>query len=380
MRAVWICSLALLFAACARNPEDDPEYQAACHGPPVYGAEARQAAREQGYTFNTRYDCIDRKSWEQVRDANALVNSLTAQAEREAKASAASPPRSLADARLGFHSGISAPATGTPLPNPPPALFVRSDYTGGEGRPLAAFVTPDPRDQQKHAAIVWITGGDSSTLEDFWSEGPPDNDQSASAFRKAGMIMMFPTLRGGNVDSGRREFFYGEVDDVHAAANLLAKLPYVDPARIYLGGHSTGGTLALLAAETGGRFAAVFAFGPVSAADRYPENIFPGAATAGAREISLRSPLDWLNAISTPTYLIEGAQEPGNAGEVDRLCHEARIPQVHCVLVPAANHFSVIDRVGKVLAPRLVAGTTAEAQLLQARDFGGEPPQTSPAR
>ena len=44
--------------------------------------------------------------------------------------------------------------------------------------------------------------------------------------------MMFPTLRGGNTDiRGRKEFFYGEVDDVHAAANHLARLPYVDPAR-----------------------------------------------------------------------------------------------------------------------------------------------------
>ncbi len=31
----------------------------------------------------------------------------------------------------------------------------------------------DPRDGQRHAGMVWITGGDSSTLEDFWTRGQP---------------------------------------------------------------------------------------------------------------------------------------------------------------------------------------------------------------
>jgi len=365
---------ALLLAGCARDPMDDPEYAAACHGPPVRGAEERQQAAEQGYMINPRFDCIDKESWEEVQRANALVAGLVKQAEREVAAEAAAPPRNLADARAGFRTAIGAPATGTPLPKPPAALFVRSDYTGAEGRTLAAFVTPDPRDGQRHAAIIWITGGDSSTLEDFWTEGSPDNDQTASAFRKAGLIMMFPTLRGGNVDEGRHEYFYGEVDDIHAAANHLAKLPYVDPARVYLGGHSTGGTLALLAAETGGRFAAVFSFGPVSSVDGYPESIFPGSGSADPREVSLRSPGEWLNAISTPTYLIEGTEAPGNAVALDELCGRVRIAQVHCVPVHGANHFSTIDKVGRVLAPRLVAGTMGEVAMLQAQEFGGAPP------
>jgi dipeptidyl aminopeptidase/acylaminoacyl peptidase len=56
-------------------------------------------------------------------------------------------------------------------------------------------------------------------------------------------------LRGGNDNPGRREGFLGEVDDVLAAADHLSKLPHIDPTQIYLGGHSTGGTLALLVAE-----------------------------------------------------------------------------------------------------------------------------------
>ena len=65
-------------------------------------------------------------------------------------------------------------------------MFVRSDYRNPQGRTLAAFVTPDPGDGEKHPAIVWLTGGDSNSLDDFWTEGPPANDQSASAYRKGG--------------------------------------------------------------------------------------------------------------------------------------------------------------------------------------------------
>lgn len=364
-------ALALLTGACARDPMDDPQYAATCHGPPLRGIEERQSAQEQGYEVSVRFDCVTRKSWDAVQRSNAESARLRARATQEAEERAARPPPSLADAREGFHTALGAPPSGTPLPDPPPALFVRVDYVGGEGRKLAAFVTPDPRDGQRHAAIVWITGGDSSSLGDFWTEGPPQNDQSASAFRQAGVVMMFPTLRGGNTDTGRREFFYGEVDDVHAASNYLAALPYVDPARIYLGGHSTGGTLALLAAETGGRFAAVFAFGPVSRVDRYPPEIFSASHAADEREIQLRSPDRWLDAITTPTWLIEGAVEPGNSYEVHLMCADPH-PAVRCVMVPGATHFSVIDRVGRVLAPRLAAGIEADDGLLDPADFGGQ--------
>ena len=66
--------------------------------------------------------------------------------------------------------------------------------------------------------------------------------------------MMFPGLRGTSGNPGTQESFLGEVDDVLAAADFLRKVDYVDPSRIYLGGHSTGGTLALLVAEAGASF------------------------------------------------------------------------------------------------------------------------------
>jgi dipeptidyl aminopeptidase/acylaminoacyl peptidase len=48
--------------------------------------------------------------------------------------------------------------------------------------------------------------------------------------------------------------FYNEVDDVLAATDVLAKLSYFDPDRIFIAGRSIGGTLALLASMASRQF------------------------------------------------------------------------------------------------------------------------------
>src|SRR5262249_622571 len=149
-------------------------------------------------------------------------------------------------------------AEGEPVPEPPAQVFRTERYDSPAGK-LAAYVSRPPRDGKKHPAIIWIFGGFATSIaEPPWEDPPPNNDQSASAFRKAGIVMMYPSFRGGNDNPGFKEGFFGEVDDVLAAADYLARQEFIDPERIYLGGHSTGGTLALLAAASTDRFRAVF--------------------------------------------------------------------------------------------------------------------------
>jgi acetyl esterase/lipase len=341
-----------------RRPSIDP----ACAGPRLGNVEARQKAMEEGYAINRDHDCIDKQSFAEIEAAKKLVDGMV----REAVASAsASDTGSLAQARQGFSTALSQRASSPqPLPNPPANLFVRTDFASTSGQLLPGYITPDPRDGQRHPAIIWLTGGDSNTLDDFWTAGPESNDQSASAFRNAGVVMMFPTLRGGNTNPGGKEFFLGEVDDVVAAAEHLARQSYVDPNRIYLGGHSTGGTLALLTAETSGRFRAVFAFGPVSKVDHYPSSIMPEISGEQADlERRLRSPIHWLNGITSPTYLIEGRNRPGNADDVEALCAWTRNPQLHCILADGSDHFSVLARVTRVIAARISVGNEIEFAL-----------------
>src|SRR2546425_998049 len=83
---------------------------------------------------------------------------------------------------------------------------------------------------------------------------------------------------------GAKEGFLGEVDDVLAAADYLGKQEFVDAKRIYLGGHSTGGTLVLLVAECSERFRAVFSFGPADDVAGYGPEYLP-FDTSNRREI-----------------------------------------------------------------------------------------------
>jgi dipeptidyl aminopeptidase/acylaminoacyl peptidase len=230
-------------------------------------------------------------------------------------------------------------------------VFSLVRYVSAAG-PLKAYVTPDPGDGAKHPAIVWITGGDCNSIGEIWHPAPPDNDQTAAAYRNAGIVMMFPSLRGGNDNPGRREGFLGEVDDVIAAADFLAKLPYVDPARIYLGGHSTGGTLALLTAECTGRFRAVFSFGPVDDVSGYGPEYLPFDASID-REVELRSPVLWLASITSPVFVVEGARQ-GNADSLRTLARTSQNPHLRCVEVPGGNHFDVLAPANALLARKIL--------------------------
>lgn len=163
---------------------------------------------------------------------------------------------------------VRSSASSGPPDQPPGKVFDLVYYKAPVGE-LAAYLTKDPGDGIKYPAIVWIKGGDTNSISDVWSPRPRRNDQSVRAFRDAGIVMMFPSQRGGNNNPGRREGFYGEVADILAATDYLASLPYVDPNRIYLGGHSTGGTLAMLIGASSDRYSAVFSLGPVATAAQY---------------------------------------------------------------------------------------------------------------
>ncbi|BCM92891.1 hypothetical protein IAD21_04775 [Abditibacteriota bacterium] len=267
---------------------------------------------------------------------------------------------SLLRARLGFRTHV-IPATerGERMPVAPAKVFLTVKYPSPAGN-LAAYVSPDPRDGKKHPAIVWITGGDCNSIGDIWSPRSPDNDQSAAAFRKAGILMMFPSLRGGNDNPGVKEGFLNEVNDVLAATNWLAKQTYVDPKRIYLGGHSTGGTLALLVAETTPRFRATFAFGAVADVRGYgADSGFLPYDITDKNESLVRSPGYWLDSIHSPTWLIEGTK-----GNIDSLREMKEIagklppnPNLHFVEVNEASHFNVLAPTNELLARKVVADT-----------------------
>jgi len=279
-----------------------------------------------------------------------------------AVADPAAAPLTLAEARHGFVTKLAAnPHSGTPPPEPPSDVFRLVRYDSPAGK-LAAYLTPDPGDGQKHPAIVWITGGDCNTIDALWEAAPRDNDQTAAAYRKAGIVMMFPSLRGGNDNPGRHEGFLGEVDDVVAAARFLAQQGYVDRRRIYLGGHSTGGTLVMLVAASTDRFRAVFSFGPAASVSGYSPEYLP-FDTANPREIELRSPGRWLHSVQCPLFVFEGTDEPSNIDSLRVMSRAPTNPLIRFLPVSGVSHFSILAPTNELIAAKLLHDEGLETNI-----------------
>lgn len=336
------------------------------------GSRKVQFAYEHGYNAFGELNCIDKlgvpegvenfaqlKSHIRVEEIKRQQRKAKQRQEKEQakkrpknQDSKTSKQKTLARARQNFRTQIQATSTANePLPLPPINLFNTVLYQS-VSLTLPAFVTPNPNDSKKHPAIIWITGGESNTLGEFWQQGSADNDQSASPYRQAGMIMMYPSLRGGNHNMGKIEYNYGEVDDVMAAAEYLATLPYVDRHQIYLGGHSTGGTLALLTSEIASQtnptlFKAVISFGATP---------YTLAELPKGKEERLRAPSQWLNDIRIPTWIIEGAEQPSNVDSLQPMCTNNTNPKVHCVFIKGRNHFNILTPINQQISAQIVTG------------------------
>ncbi len=140
-----------------------------------------------------------------------------------------------------------------------------------------------------------------------------------------------------------------------AKSTTCSKQPYVDPTRIYLGGHSTGGTLVLLvaAAAPKDKFRAVIAFGPIHDVAAYGNpNPFCPFDTSNPRERELRSPLRWINTIATPTFVLEG--EHGNLDPLLMIKARSKNPLVKFFPVAGRTHFDILAPANTLLASQIV--------------------------
>ena len=275
-------------------------------------------------------------------------------AKSPSTSSATKGSKTLREARQGFVTQIVRKGESQGAPDSPTgSVFELIHYRSAVG-PLAAYITKDPGDGKKHPAIVWITGGDTNSIGDVWTPNERSNDQSASAFRKAGIVMMFPSQRGGNNNPGRREGFYGEVDDILAATDHLARLPYVERDQIYLGGHSTGGTMVMLVGAYSDRYRAIVSLGPVASADQYGGE-FVYCDFSNEVEMALRSPIHWLHSVMTPMFVFEGAND-GNWDAIQPMIAENSNPNIQFFKIPGHDHFSVIAPLCERLADQIVTG------------------------
>jgi len=240
---------------------------------------------------------------------------------------------------------------------PPAELFNLIEYPSKVGK-LAAYVSKPKDPKKKQSAIIWITGGFPSGGggEYLWTSQKKSNDQSAQQYREEGMIMMYPTFRGANGNPGHVEGFYGEVDDVISAYEYLRKLSYVDHKKIYLGGHSTGATLALLVAEATDKFRGVICIGGED--DPYNYGVKrTHYKKDDLLERKLRAPIYYLNGVKSPTIVVEGKY--GNFDSVLELKAKTENKKIIFAGIDKADHFNVLYPLNKFLAKSLMKNADA---------------------
>jgi dipeptidyl aminopeptidase/acylaminoacyl peptidase len=220
-----------------------------------------------------------------------------------------------------------------------PAGAKEIEFQSGNLR-LKAWVNPPPdAGKRKLPAVLFLHGG--------WAFGEDDWEMT-QPFRGAGYVVMTPILRGENGQPGAFSMFYDEVDDVLAAADHLAKLPYVDDKHIYVSGHSAGGTLTLLAAMASKRFraAASFSGSPNQAGfvqGRPQEVPFD---SSNMQELLMRSPTAYATSFKCPVRIYYGDQEFAFAPESELTAIRAKgqgldveahsVPGDHMSAVPEA--------------------------------------------
>ena len=261
------------------------------------------------------------------------------------------PAVDLASARAGHRPTVVAEVRQSDqAPKPPAKIMSVVHYPSAVGS-ISGYLTSVPDDGQRHPAIVWVSGGHLA-IGDFWSPKPRENDQSAAAFRERGVVTFYPSLRGLNGNPGHSEGFYGEVDDLVAATRWLKQQPGIDPARVYLGGHSTGGTLVLLASEYADEWAAVFSFGPVIDPRLYGD-MFP-IDVNDKPGVKLRAPVHWLASVRKPTLVIEGS-ERGNIVDLNEMKEVSGNPQLHFVAGAGCDHFTILRPASEIIADAIHA-------------------------
>lgn len=276
---------------------------------------------------------------------------------------------SLVELRASLES--EALMDGDPTPALPPLddRLALVSYVAPNG-PSPAYVSASAlQPWERLPAIVWVSGGFAWGVDPWMAEpGHRSNDQSLDVFLRSDLVVMAPALRGWSGAPGSPECFLGEVDDVLAAVRWLKEQPGVDPERVFVGGHSTGGTLALLVAASEPDVAGVISFGPVADPGFYGVDC-PPLSMLGARRRA-RVPREWMDRIDVPTWLVEGqgnGLDSSNADSVRRLRAAATgNDNVQVRLFEGFDHFSVLRPTLDVLVAQIVAGEAASTWQVSA--------------
>ena len=213
------------------------------------------------------------------------------------------------------------------------------------GSTLLAGMDLSERDEPEHTPYVKR----GCAVLSYELDGPSYDDTDPAAMRES--FDAFKDSRAGLVNAR------------NALEYVLAKVPEVDPARIYAAGHSSAATHALLFAAHEPRLAGVIAYAPATDLPKRmgPQlPIFRFILPGLVNFVTQSSPSTHIAALKRPTFLFH-AEDDSNCPIADTRTFAERLKQqgteVELVTVASGEHHdSMIDK-----------GIPAAIQWLQAR-------------
>ena len=250
-----------------------------------------------------------------------------------------------------------------PLPPIYDESLEHTSFVGPLGE-MAAIATRVGEPGAMKPAVIWVSGGFGGISEGLDWFGEIENDQGIASFLDPGIVLFLPTFRGEHANPGVFECFYGEIDDLVAAVEHVAARPDVDPKRVYLMGHSTGGTKVLLASMLTDIPAGVVSFGAAPdmhsvAADGYGYGVEPYDMN-DAVEVRLRSPIQYTKDIKVPVLYVEGEGSALYAQDAHRMQAIADTQGVDfsAAIINGGDHFSILRPIKDMLAKQILSGIT----------------------
>jgi dipeptidyl aminopeptidase/acylaminoacyl peptidase len=270
-----------------------------------------------------------------------------------------------------------APLAASALPAPPAFREIEPGVKFGEVKLTGGADTPPMRlwvylpanaPAGRKLPCVFIAGAGSPLITGM-ALGDGDRPEHLP-YARAGFAVVAYDLDGDRPDGGgdrellraARQFRaagFGLANARQAMDYALAKLPQVDPKRLYVAGHSSAATLALQVAESEPRVAACVAYAPCTDVrarlGRETLDQLDGAVPGLGRDLAALSPDANAAKLKCPLFLFHAAddsnvpaEDNANFAELVRRTNKA----VTYVSVPTGDHYDSMIQQG---IPRAIA-------------------------
>jgi len=221
-----------------------------------------------------------------------------------------------------------------------------------DGRTIEGWIVKPPNfDASKtYPLILEIHGGP------FAAYGPHFSAE-AQLYASAGYVVLYTNPRGSTSygqefgNAIHHDYPGNDFDDLMSGVDAVLERGYVDEDRLYVTGGSGGGVLTSWIVGHTDRFRAAVAAKPVInwyswvlTADMYPFGVkywFPGMPWENRNHYMDRSPLSYVDQVTTPTMLLTGTEDYRTPmSESEQFYQALKLREVDAALVrvPGASH------------------------------------------